>query len=74
MTDWCSTPSTDLGAFNFDPSPCPRNHHPLIDRHQFFALSVSLFAKDNKCFTIGNGVAPGGGNIFEQFFTSYSSL
>jgi len=26
-------PPLVLGAFNLDPSPCPRNHRPLIDIH-----------------------------------------
>jgi len=33
MTDWRSTPPLVLGASNLDPSPCPRNHQPLIDIH-----------------------------------------
>jgi len=70
-------PPLVLGAFNLDPSPCPQNHHPLNDIHlhykwflfSSFALSVSLFARNVKCLRIGGGIAPGGGNIFQHFFT-----
>jgi len=72
MTDWRSTPSTGIRRLHFRSLSLPRKYHPFLDIHlhyklfmfSSFALSASLFARDIKCFRIGSGVDPEGGNIF----------